>query len=79
MNWFHRHRYTITGAHQMERVHRKKDLGEVHTPITEVLMVCSCGAVKTLELDGSWTLSQLQPAQQTEGDREFFRKIGLKL
>jgi hypothetical protein len=79
MSWFHQHRWTVTGSHMMMRGPFGIDPSRA-TPITEVLLVCSCGKVKTLTLDGHWTLEQLQPAPGTaEADREFFRKLGVKL
>lgn len=53
-------------------------MGNVQSPITELLLVCPCGRIKTETLDGHWTLEQLQanPAQ-AEADELFLRKIGI--
>jgi hypothetical protein len=51
-------------------------LTEVRTPVTEVLMVCACGDVKTIQLEGHWTLEQMTPEDKM--DKEFLRKLGVK-
>lgn len=80
MAWF-RHKYMVAGAQQMLRCNRHISLGEINTPITEVLFVCqSCGKTMTQTLVGHWTLDQLQPRPMgVTADREFFRKLGVKL
>lgn len=54
-------------------------ISEHQSPITEVLLICRCGRVKTQCLDGHWTLEQLQPKQSSEADKEFLRTLGVKL
>jgi hypothetical protein len=78
--FWHRHKWKVTGAHQLANITRHLRLGEVHAPITEVLFVCDCGRVKTETLDGHWTMEQLQSAPtKAEADREYFRKLGVKI
>jgi hypothetical protein len=74
--FWHKHKWKVTGAHQLYR-----GVPEGRCPCTEVLMVCECGVVETRCLDGHWTLQQLQPstAPTAQADREFFRKLGVKL
>ena len=79
MLW-HRHKWKVTGAVLMERTVRHSILGEMSSPITEVLQVCDCGMVRTITLDGHWTLEQLLPRPaQAEADKDFFRKLGVKI
>jgi len=81
MKFWHQHGWKVTGAQQMESVHSMIVAAHtVRSPITEVLMVCDCGQLKTITLDGHWTVQQLQPAPtKADADREFFRKLGVKL
>lgn len=77
--FFHRHKWKVTGAQQLFRTNSAQP--ERHgTPVTEVLIVCECGAFQTRCIDGHWTLEQLQPDKaKAEADREYFRKLGVKL
>lgn len=77
MSWFHKHAWKATGVTPLNRGNAYKS--DVICPITEVLMVCDCGDIKTVCLDGTWTLEQLQPKSGPVADAEFFRKIGVKL
>ncbi len=81
MSWWHKHRYKVTGAMQLQRETQTILLTQkIICPVTEVLMVCECGFIKTACLDGHWTLEQLQPQPGgVTADSEFFRKLGVKL
>jgi len=80
MNWLHRHRWKVNGAHMMNRVIHHPDIGQLECPVTEILLVCGCGQVRTQALDGHWTLDQLRPSNaRTDADQEFFRRMGVKL
>jgi hypothetical protein len=80
MMFWHRHKWKVAGAQLLQRITRHATLGEMKSPITEVLEICECGALRTLTLDGSWTLEQLQATPgQVEADKEFFRKLGVKI
>jgi aspartokinase-like uncharacterized kinase len=71
--WRHKHRWKVTGAAQLMWIQTK-------CPCTEVLLVCDCGEVKTENLTGHWELEQLLPqSAKGEADREFFRKLGVRL
>jgi hypothetical protein len=74
--FWHKHKWKVTGAQQLMRGYADK----MNTPCTEVLMVCDCGIFQTRCIDGHWTLEQLQPAASAaEADKDFFRKLGVKL
>ena len=76
--FLHWHKFEVRGVHMMQRV-VYGPLGEMASPITEVLLVCvKCGWMVTRELDGHWTLEQLQQGAK-DGDADFFRKMGVKL
>lgn len=76
------HHWKVTGAELMRYV-ATSPMGVTTIdkgPCTEVLMVCDCGKVKTICVDGHWTLEQLQPAlTRAEADKEWFRKLGVKV
>jgi hypothetical protein len=75
--FWHRHKSKVTGVYPLERV---THCSGARCPVTEVLLVCDCGAFETRVIDGHWTLEQLQPAPaKVEADREFFRKLGVKI
>lgn len=83
MNWFHRHRWRVRGAQQLQRTTTSYS-GAVtgQCPITEVLLVCDCHTVKTICLDGHWTMEQLVPktaANSAKDDQAFLRKLGVDL
>ena len=47
-------------------------------PVTEVLQVCGkCGMVRTVTLDGHWSLDQLT-LYSSKTDQDFLRKLGVK-
>jgi hypothetical protein len=78
MMFWHKHRWVATGAYPM-LMHTILAGQQITHPITEVLLVCDCGHLKTVTLDGTWALEQLQPApSKAEADDEFFRKLGVK-
>jgi hypothetical protein len=78
--FWHRHKWKVTGAQHLDRVTRHVVLGEIKSPITEVLELCDCGALRTLTVDGHWSIEQLQPdPAKLEADREYFRKLGVKI
>jgi hypothetical protein len=76
--FWHRHKWKVTGAQLLYRFYGEER--DIRCPITEVLLVCDCAGVKTETLEGHWTLEQLQPASgKAEADKEYFRKMGVKL
>lgn len=78
MAFWHKHRWKVNGAQPMFGTNHYYP--EIRKPITEVLLVCSCEQVKTICLDGHWTLEELKPKPtEKEADREFFKKLGVKL
>ena len=75
MKWFHRHHWTVTGVTAIRRY--KVNIPDSAWPGTEVLQVCDCGECRTVTLDGSWTLDQLQPT--TTLDKDTLKRMGIKL
>jgi hypothetical protein len=80
MAWFHRHRWVVRGVQNLQRITRHATLGEMSSPITEILERCDCGAIRTLTVDGTWSLEQMNPPPgQVEADKDFFRRLGVKI
>jgi len=73
--WFDRHAWKVRGVTALVR-HLQSG---ITCPVTEILLVCECGELKTAELDGRWTLEQLQtPCDKSESYAEFCRELGVK-
>jgi hypothetical protein len=75
MNWFHHHRWTVTGVTPIRRFVVEFPDRVWHA--TEVLQVCACGDCRTKTLDGEWTLDQLEPYNSS--DKETAKRMGIKL
>lgn len=61
----------------LERVWFDACMGKHACSITEILLVCDCGEVKTKTLDGEWTLEQLRVGT-SKTDKDFLGKLGVK-
>ena len=76
MSFWHKHRWVTVAVHPMYAV--TPAMPWVHSPITEVLLRCQCGDVRTKCLDGHWNQAQLSDSG-TVDSKAIAKELGVKL
>ena len=81
MTWFHYHRWKLNAVQHAQRVTIDRTTGQRHNmgDATRLLLVCDCGKAMTRTIDGTWTISELQPKPFTaDVDQDFLRSLKIK-
>jgi len=77
MSFWHKHRWQVVAS--QEGLGVRLVMPGVHYPVTQVLLRCDCGEVRTKLLDGHWTLAQLSQDGGTISAKAIAKELGVKL
>ncbi len=68
MSLFHRHHWVAVAAQKLyyKTARFGVPIEGTESPITEVLLKCECGDVRTKMVDGHWTIEDINPSLKSQ-------------